>query len=154
MSYDATQFRDLITRRLQYHASGGLSLYSDSAVALLMGTAAHESGFGTFLRQVHGPAIGPFQIEPPTFEWLRGKYADQFPRLLTARSEQLEWDLDLSILVARVRYYVADPPLPAALDLDGMADYWFEHYNCSGVLERRGQFILDWKRFGLPWQKI
>ncbi|HBA72772.1 MAG TPA: hypothetical protein DCZ63_11485 [Geobacter sp.] len=152
MSYDLRQFDDLLRRRLQHHAASGLPLYSDSAVVLLLGTAAHESGFGTFLRQVNGPALGIFQIEPPTFEWLRGKYEDQFPRLLGVTADQLEWDLDLSILVARLRYYVAPPPLPDPTDLEDMAAYWFEHYNCSGVEARRQQFMLDWKRYGLPWE--
>jgi len=149
VSFDLAQFKDLIVRRLQYHSQGGLSLYSEEATTLLLATAAHESGLGTKLKQVRGPALGVFQIEKPTFDWLKEKYRDQFPRLMLATADQLEWDLDLSILVARLRYYVAKPPLPNADDVDGMADYWFKYYNASGVEERKEIFKKAWRRYGI-----
>lgn len=151
---DLKQFTDFTRRRLQMYAIRGLPLYSESAVMLTMGTAAHESGLGTFLHQIGGgPALGPYGIEPATFEWIRGKYQDTFSRLLDASAPQLEWDMDLGLLVCRLRYYVAEPPLSVPDDVRGMANYWFRFYNGSGVASRRDQFILDWKRFGLPWRK-
>lgn len=47
MAFNCLQFRDLITRVLKE-----VALYSPAAVNLLLGTAAQESGFGTYLRQV------------------------------------------------------------------------------------------------------
>ena len=66
MAFNCLQFRDLITRVLKE-----VALYSPAAVNLLLGTAAQESGFGTYLRQVKGPALSVFQIEEATFLDLR-----------------------------------------------------------------------------------
>jgi hypothetical protein len=62
MAFDKKQFRDLIQRTLQ-----DLGMHSESAVNLLLGTAAQESQFGTYFRQIGGgPALGVFQMEPDT----------------------------------------------------------------------------------------
>ena len=64
MGYDRDQFEDLIKRVLR-----GQNLpRKQSAIDLLLGTAAQESAFGTYLRQVNGPALGAFQMEPATFK--------------------------------------------------------------------------------------
>ena len=43
-----------------------IGLYSESAVNLLLGTAAQESHMGTYLTQIKGPALSIYQIEPKT----------------------------------------------------------------------------------------
>ena len=43
-----------------------LNLYSLAAEQLLAGTCAQESGMGTYIAQVNGPALGIYQMEPVT----------------------------------------------------------------------------------------
>ena len=65
MSIDAQQFREEIVRPVLEHldaADPGID--SPNAEELLMLTAATESQLGRYLRQVRGPAIGVFQVEP------------------------------------------------------------------------------------------
>lgn len=125
MAYDRKQFKGLITRTLKE-----INLFSSSAVNLLLGTAAVESRFGSFLRQQgSGPALGAFQIEPATFSWLQSKYAKRFPYIKDKKAEELEWDLKLSIIIARLRYLVVPYPLPPSDDLPSLAAYWKTHYN-------------------------
>lgn len=126
MAVDKDQFRDLVIRTLNE-----IDLHSDDAVALLLGTAAVESAFGTYLRQKSGPALGAFQVEYQTFEWLRGKYQSQYPTLRDRKFVELEWDLRLSIITARLRYRVRPEALPAADNVFHQAEYWKQFYNTS-----------------------
>ena len=47
MALNKNQFKDLIERCLKK-----TMMHSDAAVALLLGTAAQESAFGTYIRQI------------------------------------------------------------------------------------------------------
>lgn len=150
MAYDCDQFRDLIRRTL---ASVDVGLLSDSAVNLLMLTAAAESGFGTYLRQVGGgPALGAFQVEPFTFRDIQKRREDKYP-ILNCDAENLEWDLRLSIIVARLKYRDDPLPLPRRDDLTGLSTYWKRVYNTSvgaGTVEKA---LQAWARYigKPPW---
>jgi len=144
MGYDRFQFEDLIRRVLESRPG----LYSPSAVELLMGTAAQESGFGRYLRQKSGPALGAFQIEPATFEWLREKYGKSRVFWNTCH-EELEWDLQLSILVARLRYFVVKEPLPQLGDVLGYAQYWKRHFNTQAGKGTVSGFVKNYRRYVL-----
>lgn len=139
--YDLVQFRALIERTLT------AELFSVAAVRLLLGTAAVESEFGTFLRQQGGPALGAFQIEPSTHVWLRDKYSARYPLIAGTEPEQLEWDLRLGIIVARLRYRAVPEPLPDADDVRDLGRYWKEYYNTiygQGTIER---FVRKYEEF-------
>ena len=56
MSFNSDQFESVIRDALE--SFDGVIPVSDSAVFLLMGTAAQESSFGTYMRQLNGPARG------------------------------------------------------------------------------------------------
>jgi hypothetical protein len=142
MGYDRRQFEDLIERVLSE-----FGLRSESAVNLLLGTAAQESRFGTYLRQLGGgPALGAFQMERPTFEWLRGKYCERFD-FQDWYFECLEWDLTASIVFARLRYYCVASPLPSPDDVAGLAAYWKRHYNTFAGKGTEAEFIENYRRF-------
>lgn len=146
MSYDKAQFEDLIRRVIT--AELNEEMCTDTAVHLLLGTAAQESLFGTYMRQVRGPAMGAFQIEPATFDWLKGKYKKTYPILSNVDVGDLEWDLALAIIFARLRYRA----VPSALPIDevyALAAYWKQYYNTplgAGTIE---EFVNNYKRFVL-----
>lgn len=145
MSLDKTQFRDLIRRTLQNVDS---ALCSDAAINLLLGTAAQESKFGEYIRQIRGPALGVFQMEPATFDWLRDKYSLKYPAVLKARmAEELEWDLFLSILTARLRYRVIPEALPSSSDVLALALYWKQHYNTPAGAGTVEEFIANYGKY-------
>ena len=60
-----------------------LDMYSESAANLLLGTAAIESDMGQFLRQINGPALGIYQMEPST-------HLDIWQNYLQFREEMLK----------------------------------------------------------------
>jgi len=144
MSYHPKQFRNLIERMLDAHDP---KLASESAVLLLLGTAAQESKFGTYLMQTgQGPAIGAFQMEPATFRWLQQEFAHEYPALLMRYPREMEWDLRLAVIMARLRYRVVKDPLPGT-DPVALAEYWKKHYNTSAGKGTPEEFIANWKKY-------
>ena len=117
---------------------------SEEAVALLLGTAAVESDMGTYIRQIKGRALSPFQIEEYTFDYLNNRYS------LNRGFEELEWDLRLAIVVARLKYYSIPVALPKSLQ--GLAEYWKKYYNTasgSGTVE---DFLIKCKIYGVRYR--
>lgn len=144
MSYEPNQFRALIDATLRDYPA----LHSDAAVELLLGTAAVESQFGHYLRQTMGPALGAFQVEPATFDWLQDKYLETIPDLCGREPAELEWDLRLSILVARLRYAAVREPIPWGVG--AMARYWKRHYNTPAGKGTPEKFVEAYRRFVAP----
>lgn len=149
MSFNKDQFRDLIERALIAYDP---KLCVDAAINLLLGTAAQESHFGKYLRQVGGgPALGVFQMEPATFIWLRDHYVSRPPfnmtHLAERVAEELVWDLRLATLMARLRYRIVPAALPGANDVFSLAQYWKKYYNTiygAGTIE---EFVMNYQRF-------
>lgn len=131
MSIDKDQLRELITDVLLE-----ANLHSPAAVELLMLTAAVESNLGTYIKQIEGPALGIFQMEPATEKDLwknyleyKDKTADTIRRYDTAAKDDLRWNLGYAILMTRVHYLRIKEPLPPADDVHALALYWKRHYN-------------------------
>jgi len=152
MSFNREQFTTLIKvvlRKMDDH--------SPSAVNLLLGTAAQESHFGTYIAQIKGPAMGVFQMEPDTEK-------DIWQNYLAYRESEIEklhliagvtgpggfhlWgNLIYQIMMARYHYRRQPGALPDADDIQGLAQYWKEYYNTfmgRGTVE---EFIRNYKHF-------
>ena len=133
---DPQQFRDLVIRP----SLKSIGLWSQSAEQLLLATAVAESGLRS-LKQIAGPALGVYQIEPATHAdiWINflryhrhGTLANSIERLIApeaSRHDQLVTNLAYATAMARLVYYRRPEPLPEADDLAGMAKYWKAHYN-------------------------
>src|SRR3990167_3306448 len=111
-----------------------LGLYSPAAVMLLLGTAAHESLGGYYLKQNPGPALGIYQMEPLTLydvgRWLH-KYPQWYYYRNNIQLDRVQWDLKYATVFARLYYYRVAEPLPEVGDLPGLARYW-KQYWCRG----------------------
>ena len=152
MSIDRTQLSKLIGRVLR-----GLDLYSESAVNLLLGTAAQESASGTYLRQLgDGPALGICQMEPATESdiWqnylrYRGDLSAKVTRVTghTGPGPWLEWDLAYQLAMARIHYYRIPDPLPAADNIPALAAYWKLHYNTPSGSGKATEFVANYHRY-------
>lgn len=143
MSYNAQQFQDFIERTLEELDP---ALNSPVAVKLLMGTAAQESHLGTYLRQVKGPAVGAFQIEKATFDDIRDRFKDKYPVLAGREHWELEWDLRLGVIIARLKYRSDPQPLPAD-NIGEIAATWKRVYNTvmgSGTIS---EFVTNYRRY-------
>lgn len=154
MSFYKEQFRDLIADTLDE-----IGLHSEHAVNLLLGTAAQESGFGKYLRQLkNGPALGVFQMEPNTYNDIVKNYL-KYKRPLTNEmesscqclieynSDALIWNIKLAICMARIHYLRVPAPLPT--DLSGYAAYWKKYYNTYLGAGTEEEFIRNYKKYVL-----
>lgn len=142
MAYHRGQFEDLIKRTL---AAANLPR-KQSAIDLLLGTAAQESAFGTYLKQVNGPALGVFQMEPATFYTVKAWAEKRFPLILEGRcATELEYDLSIAILSARLNYLSKPDSIPESLQ--GQAAYWKRYWNTylgKGTIE---QYVRNWNKY-------
>lgn len=114
---------------------------SESAVQLLLGIAAHESGGFRYLVQVGGgPARGLWQMEPiakqHVYDYLDGGSWHALRHYLGAYHPQdLTLNLGYSCAMARLYLWTAPEALPAPTDIDGMAAYWHTYWcrGCAGT---------------------
>ncbi len=143
---------EIITPTLKH-----LDMYSESAVNLLLGTAAQESHLGYFLKQIKGPALGIYQIEPATLHdiysnWLtyRKEISEKLSELgvikLSAESN-LIGNLYYATAMARIHYYRVPESLPAADDIEGLASYWKRFYNSHLGRGTEEEFIHNYKKY-------
>lgn len=145
MSFNSGQFRSLVGRVLSDFDG---ELASEDAVSLVLGTAAVESQFGTYLRQLgNGPALSVFQIEMPTFEWLQSTFSRKYPEISDIKFRQIEWDLRSGIIFCRLRYRVDPEPLPSCRNVLAMAEYWKRVYNTRLGKGTVKGFLAAYKRY-------
>jgi len=137
MGIHPAQLRDFIITPVLVH----LNMHSPAAVNLLMLTAAAESQMGRFVRQMGGPALGIFQMEPLTHDdiwthYITPNVATVLSRWLPAQAqiaelahEQLIGNIWYAAAMCRLHYRRVSAPLPEATDTSGLAAYWKQHYN-------------------------
>lgn len=121
---------------------------TESARRLMLGTAAHESGGFHWIDQItgnpldpDGPAFGLFQMERNTHDdiWdtflaFRPELAAKVQRFSISGVEtvkQMQGNAYYATVMARLKFYRAKPPLPAADDIDLLAEYHKKWYNTS-----------------------
>jgi hypothetical protein len=142
MSFAPKQFRALITDVLQMFGqkANSSSFYSETSVELLMLTAAQETHLGKYLKQVRGPALGVFQMEPNTYHDIWGNYICYRQNLLDAMNDLygasgVDWemrmrgDLIYQTIMSRIFYLRIPAALPAKDEPMGLAYYWKKYYN-------------------------
>lgn len=140
MSYNKQQLRNLIDK-----ATDRIGLQSYDSTNLLLGTCAKESLFGTYLRQVNGPALGAFQMESVTFHDLVDRFGSKFKCLFGYVFEELEWNLRAAIITARIKYYSCPGKIPSTIE--GQADYWKLWYNTPKGAGTVDGYLEAWHRF-------
>ncbi len=117
-----------------------VKLFSRDAVTLLLGTCAAESRLGTYLKQIEGPALGIYMMEPDTYYdiWYnflkyRVQYIENYnlellqDDIIVPPHEDLMCDLRLATFMARIHYLRVKQPIPSRLE--EQAQYWKKYYN-------------------------
>lgn len=124
---------------------------SESAVRLLMMIAAHESGGFTYRRQVGGPALSMFQIEPLTYrDVIRyvGVNRHKFGLVpLTVPAYGLVLDLEFAIAIARLKLWQAPERLPHCDDIAGLAAYAKRVWNSNLGKASAEKYEADYRRY-------
>jgi hypothetical protein len=132
------QLRELIIKP----ALEDLQMLSDDAVELLVFTCAVETMGGSFLKQINGPALGIYQMEPDTYHdiwqnYLIGK-SSLYMRLHTnfdvsriPDEYRLIYDLRFATAMARIHYARVPEVLPQKQDVCALFDYYKKYYNTN-----------------------
>lgn len=147
MSFNPDQFRELVIRPTLKYLEPEIP-YSEEAEDLLFMTAAHESRLGSYLKQINGPALGVYQMEPDTHAdiWVnfleyRDELAWLLDDLLSDRLDEnypdsLVFDLRYATAMARVHYFRVKEALPKkdkfstyASYLKALSEYAKKYYN-------------------------
>jgi len=126
--------------------------YDSNVIQLLLGTAAHESHLGKWMKQINGPALGLFQMEPNTIKDIQEnylKYRPQLRRQLLDVSNILDTsdfisNIDHQIVYARLHYLRVSSSVPVSLW--GQAVYWKTYWNSykgKGTVKR---YVEDYRR--------
>lgn len=155
---DKHQLREFIKETLVHFDELTGIPYSDEAVELLMMTAAHESKLGTYIRQLNGPALGIFQMEPETYNDIQENFLEYRPHLDKAviamapmgsataeAADELAWNLKLQIIMARLHYYRVPEGLPK--DIEGLAEYAKKYYNTKEGKATAEKYLTDYKKY-------
>lgn len=134
--FNIAQFRESIVKS----TLKDLLLYSPEAEELLIFTCAAESLGGTYIRQVNGPALGIYQMEPETYNDLWQTYLknkthlcmillSNFDLCFQPSPERLIYDLRFATAMTRLFYSRIPTPLPKADDIEGLWFYYKRYYN-------------------------
>jgi hypothetical protein len=150
---DPKQFREYVVRpTLKY-----IGLWSEAAENLVVGTAIQESGL-RYVDQTYpgpGPAYGVYQMERPTYNdhlrWVQRERPDLAAKLESLKGVwpagvlQLHTNLAYGAAMCRLHYLRVKAPLPAANDIQGLAEYWKQYYNTPLGKGRPSQFVRAYR---------
>lgn len=149
---DARQFLDETLRPTLEK----MDMHSPAAEKLLLMTACHESGGFVYDRQVGGPALSYYQIEPATLNDLYGNYLgfrperqallDQFMPEGSAREDAL-MDAVYATAAARLIYTRVPEALPDFADDEAMGRYCKKYWNTEAGKATPEKYINDWLRY-------
>lgn len=152
MAFDKNQFKDLIERTLKE-----IRVSSPAAVSLLLGTAAKEFHFGTYLKQIDGPALGVFMMEPSTETdiWVNvlNGAKDLKNRIINATGQigpnvrALHTNISYQICMCRAHYLRFPEPFPNGNNVRALGEYWKKYYNTAAGKGTIEDFIACWERF-------
>lgn len=139
-------------------------MYSKTAIKLLMGTAAQESDLGYWVKQITGPAVSIYQIEPATHYDVTSRYLKDKPKLQQlvvgmvsqdrrlGDDEELITNLRYATAICRIRYWMEPDALPDPQDLVAIAKYWDTHYNANPYYGTVEEFMESWTKFLSDWE--
>jgi len=151
-----TQFRDLIVQS----SLNDLLLYSRDAEELLVFTCAVESMGGTYLKQIIGPALGIYQMEPICYNdlWhnfiipdnrLSLRLFNNFDVNRMPSESRLIYDLRFATAMTRIFYMRIQEPLPSASDINAIWDYYKKYYNTARGKAHKDESIKKYHDFVL-----
>lgn len=139
----------------------GIDLYTHGAFKLLLGTAAQESCYGKYRKQIGGgPALGVFQMEPATHDDCWVNFLNYRPELAAKilkvsglekpDYKQLENNDIYAACMCRVKYLRDKKQMPNGLDIVEMGNYWKRVYNTNQGKGRVYDFVQNYMKYVAP----
>lgn len=141
---NSTQLRELIIRPTLID----LIMYSEDAEELMLFTCAIETNGGSYVKQVNGPALGIYQMEPKTYNDLWQNYLNKkvetllilttnFDCMRMPPEDRLIYDLRYATAMTRLFYSRIQEKIPNRKDLPALWSFYKRYYNTvEGSSER------------------
>jgi len=133
-----------------------INMHSNDAVHLLLVTAALESDLGFHIKQVNGPALGIYQMEPNTHD-------DIWDNVLAYNSSKLQrmigsgngcsmpsrmiYDLKYATCMARVLYSRYKDAIPGRQDTDSIIHYYLKYWKPNPKVMNYDKAKLKYKYY-------
>ena len=154
---DEKQLREYIIRP----GLTSCGIYSESAEELLILTCAQESRLGHYIKQIKGPAMGIFQMEPFTYnailDYLKLRQSDLLKKILQIcyysappPPTSLIHNLKYAAIMCRVHYMRFSEPLPEPENILGLAQYWKKYYNSEHGKGTVEEAVLNYRNLVDP----
>lgn len=165
---NVAQFRAEIVRP----ALKAANMWSEAAENLVLGTGVQESLLAWVKQRGAGPALGFYQMEPATADDICHRFLSTRASLAVSLAKAtwphipnpppyshlnkqeiarlLVEDMRFATIMCRVRYWMMPSPLPAATDINGLADYYKKWYNTPLGKGSVSEFADKYRRFCLP----
>jgi hypothetical protein len=151
---DIKQLRELIIKP----SLDKLQMYSTDAEELLVFTCACESLGGTYLKQIKGPALGIYQMEPNTYTDIWQNYIKNQGHLVNMLAlnfnvtsmplpERMIYDLQYATAMARLHYRRVKAPIPDHKNIDAVWEYYKKYYNTPLGKAEKEQSIKHYQKY-------
>lgn len=125
-------------------------LWNKQVEQLILGTIAVESDFGRYHSQInpnYEGAKGITQVERPTFNDLKARYKDKYPKIRDIEWEDLAYDDMKAIVFCRLKFLSVSSPLPKENDIEKMAAFWSIFYNSVYGAGKVTEFIKKYNKY-------
>lgn len=131
-----------------------MDMHTRNAEKLLLMTAVHESGGFRWKKQIKGPALSWYQIEPRTLEdlyknWLAYRVGKKMLLDRYGYDDTKEALMDDVFATAAARLIYARVAEPIPDNEAGMARYWKTYWNTTRGKGTVEGFLENWKLHGL-----
>lgn len=131
------------------------NLNNEKSVKLLMMIVAHESSCLKYSKQIKGPAVSFFQMEPATYKYLVGWLKSKRPRLLKSANDfspipsdyadEMILFPEYAIAIARLNFLRFSESIP---DTDeGIAKYAKKYWNTSAGKASWSDYLNAYNQF-------
>lgn len=157
----AQQLLDYIIKPTLEYMGGNYN--SKNAQMLLLATAAIESDCGYYIKQIKGPALGIWQIEPDTFHDIYSNCDALRKPEIQKRVEGLSINAGCAWLIAspmyscaiaRLKYSMDKAALPDHDNMKAIYDYYKRIYNTPLGASTFDKFVAAWNKHGLDKIKL
>lgn len=155
MSVNVQQFTDFVIVPTLESMPRRSAFDLDAEISLALMCAAHESHMGSFLKQVKGPALGAYQMEPRAHDdiWVDGTEgrADIRGWLYSwsvdggvGKAEEMSWNHRYATAMFRAHFIRFKEAIPKSLE--DQAKYLKKYWNVTGKATAQ-EYLQDYRRY-------
>lgn len=158
MSVNVQQFTDFVIVPTLESMPRRSAFDLDAEISLALMCAAHESHMGSFLKQVKGPALGIYQMEPRTYKdiWINGVHDRPDIRgwlyswaclggpLEVDEAEEMAWNHRYATVMFRAHFIRFKEAIPKKLEEQAL--YLKKYWNVTGKATAQ-EYLQDYRRY-------